>query len=83
VVQEIGHDASSCLSNTSRLAIYRDQSENYLVTEKDRGIMLEVQEKIIAAVPGMQSIRLPCGHSPFLSHPDETVDVIVKGAALQ
>jgi pimeloyl-ACP methyl ester carboxylesterase len=55
----------------------------YLVTEKDRGIMLEVQEKIIAAVPGMQSIRLPCGHSPFLSHPDETVDVIVKGAALQ
>jgi pimeloyl-ACP methyl ester carboxylesterase len=54
----------------------------YLVTEKDRAISLEVQEKIVAGVPGMKSIRLACGHSPFLSHPDETVDAIVQGAAL-
>ena len=54
----------------------------YLVTEKDRGIMLEIQQRIVAAAPGCKSIRLSCGHSPFLSHPKETVDVIVEGTAL-
>ena len=55
----------------------------YLIAEKDRAISLEVQEKMIAAVPTMKAIRVPCGHSPFLSHPDETVNVIVKGAELR
>ncbi|KAG0651477.1 Pyrethroid hydrolase [Hyphodiscus hymeniophilus] len=55
----------------------------YVVTEKDRAITLETQERIIASIPGCKSVRLPCGHSPFLSHPDETVDAIVKGAALK
>ena len=55
----------------------------YMIGEKDRAIRLEVQEKMIAAVPGMKSIRVPCGHSPALSHPDETVEVIIKGAELR
>jgi len=55
----------------------------YLFAEKDRAVMPEVQQKMIDAVPGMKSIRVPCGHSPFLSHPDETVEVIVKGAELR
>ena len=55
----------------------------YLIAEKDRAVLLEVQEKMIAAVPGMKTIRVPCGHSPFLSHPDETVDSIIKGAELR
>ena len=55
----------------------------YLITEKDRAVMLELQERMVAAIPGIKTIRLPCGHSPFLSHPDETVDAIVKGAALR
>ena len=55
----------------------------YLIAEKDRAVLPEVQEKMIAAVPGMKTIRVPCGHSPFLSHPDEAVDVIIKGAELR
>jgi pimeloyl-ACP methyl ester carboxylesterase len=55
----------------------------YLVAEKDRAVPVKVQERMVAAVPGMQSLRVPCGHSPFLSHPVETVEVIVKGAELQ
>ena len=55
----------------------------YLIAENDRILPVEVQERMVAAVPGIKTMRLSCGHSPFLSHPDETVEVIVKGAELR
>ena len=55
----------------------------YLFAERDRCAQPEVQQKVIDAIAGVKTIRVPCGHSSFLSHPDETVDVIVKGAELR
>lgn len=52
----------------------------YLVCENDQAMELSLQEGLITATPGMKSMRFSGGHSPFLSHPDFTVDAIVKAA---
>ena len=38
---------------------------------------------MIDAIPGVKCVRVASGHSPFLSHPRETVDAIVEGAQLK
>jgi pimeloyl-ACP methyl ester carboxylesterase len=77
LVEEDSHSQSGSILDS------RTYGCMYLVAEKDRAVPVKVQERMVAAVPGMQSLRVPCGHSPFLSHPVETVEVIVKGAELQ
>ncbi|KUJ09260.1 alpha/beta-hydrolase [Mollisia scopiformis] len=52
----------------------------YLICEKDGAMDLDLQESLIAATPGMKTMRFSGGHSPFLSHPDFTVEAIVKAA---
>lgn len=52
----------------------------YLICEKDGALRLSLQERLVAATPGMKSVRFDGGHSPFLSHPGFVVDAIVKAA---
>lgn len=52
----------------------------YLICENDGAIRVSLQERLVAATPGMNSVRFHGGHSPFLSHPDFVVDAIVKAA---
>ncbi|CZR62874.1 uncharacterized protein PAC_12771, partial [Phialocephala subalpina] len=52
----------------------------YLIYENDGALRLSLQEQLVAATPGMKSVRFHGGHSPFLSHPDFVVDAMVKAA---
>jgi len=53
----------------------------YLLCENDHCVPLAVQEGHVAATPGMKTERIGSGHSPILSQPDRTVEIIVKVAS--
>lgn len=48
----------------------------YLVTEADKILPIAQQEGFLKKVAGLKSVRCGEGHSPFLSKPDWTVEVI-------
>ncbi|KXJ91199.1 Alpha/beta hydrolase fold-1 [Microdochium bolleyi] len=50
--------------------------KTFVVCEQDLAMSVEVQEMIVAAVPGMRSERISAGHSPFLSHPYALAQVV-------
>ena len=52
----------------------------FIVGERDLAMPVEVQELLVAAVPGMRSERIDAGHSPFLSHPDELAQLVASVA---
>ncbi|KAJ8131460.1 hypothetical protein O1611_g2160 [Lasiodiplodia mahajangana] len=52
----------------------------YLVCEGDKALPVYIQESMANAIPGMKIRRCTAGHSPFLSQPDLTVEVIVGAA---
>ncbi|KAI0126275.1 Alpha/beta hydrolase fold-1 [Xylariales sp. AK1849] len=57
-------------------------SRTYVVCEKDNSVLLDSQEQILATTPGMKAVRLTdSGHSPFLSHTDRLVEIIVEAAS--
>ncbi|MBE7180361.1 MAG: alpha/beta fold hydrolase [Terriglobus roseus] len=57
---------------------------SYLLCELDNAIVPAAQEAMVQGVrdagADMRVERLKCGHSPFLSHPDETVDFLLRAA---
>jgi pimeloyl-ACP methyl ester carboxylesterase len=57
----------------------------YLICEDDIAMPVCVQENMVrqaqdAGAP-MTSERIRCGHSPFLSHPEETANFMMKAAS--
>ncbi|KAI0410092.1 Alpha/beta hydrolase fold-1 [Xylaria palmicola] len=50
----------------------------YLLCENDRTIPIDSQEFIVRSIPAMKTRRCTSGHSPFLSQPDLTADVIIE-----
>ena len=52
----------------------------YLICENDAVLPVQFQDMLVSNIPGMKSERCTAGHSPFLSQPDRTVEVIVKVA---
>ncbi|KAI0454902.1 Alpha/beta hydrolase fold-1 [Xylaria acuta] len=52
----------------------------YLLCENDKAIPLQLQEYMAAAIPAMKMRRCAAGHSPFLSRPDFTGEVIIEAA---
>ncbi|KAI0109056.1 Alpha/beta hydrolase fold-1 [Nemania sp. FL0031] len=52
----------------------------YLVCEGDRALPVQAQESMANAIPGMKIRRCSAGHSPFLSQPDFTTEVITSAA---
>ncbi|KAI5925865.1 Alpha/beta hydrolase fold-1 [Camillea tinctor] len=55
-------------------------SMTYLFCEADQSIPIEDQRRLVAGVPGMKTEWCSAAHSPFLSQPDFTTDVIKKVA---
>ncbi|KAE8154370.1 alpha/beta-hydrolase [Aspergillus avenaceus] len=73
---------SAQLKPISREA-YRNIPATYIVCEDDQAIPRELQEKMVADVKRrvgveMQMERLPAGHSPFLSMPDRTAELLIN-----
>ncbi|KAI1752766.1 Alpha/beta hydrolase fold-1 [Xylaria castorea] len=52
----------------------------YLLCEDDQTIPVKFQEYMAAAIPAMKIRRCTAGHSPFLSQPDFTTEVIIEAA---
>ncbi|KAJ6499099.1 Alpha/beta hydrolase fold-1 [Mycena sanguinolenta] len=55
----------------------------YIFCKKDRSLPLEVQQKMLERVQmenkdSWKLYEMDCGHSPFLSHVEELVDILVK-----
>ncbi|KAI1145565.1 Alpha/beta hydrolase fold-1 [Nemania diffusa] len=52
----------------------------YLICEGDKAIPLQLQELMTSAIPRMKTRRCQAGHSPFLSQPGLTAEVIIDAA---
>ncbi|KAI1282733.1 Alpha/beta hydrolase fold-1 [Xylaria sp. FL0933] len=52
----------------------------YLLCEGDKAVPVQSQEQMVAEIPRMKTRRCTAGHSPFLSQPDFTAEVIVEAA---
>ncbi|KAI0410501.1 Alpha/beta hydrolase fold-1 [Xylaria grammica] len=52
----------------------------YLLCEGDKAVPVQSQEQMVADIPGMRTRRCTAGHSPFLSQPDLTAEVIIEAA---
>ncbi|CAJ2509004.1 Uu.00g140300.m01.CDS01 [Anthostomella pinea] len=52
----------------------------YLICELDRAILVVLQEQLVASILGMRVRRIEAGHSPFLSQPGRTAELIVEMA---
>ncbi|RYC61214.1 hypothetical protein CHU98_g4978 [Xylaria longipes] len=50
----------------------------YLLCESDKTIPIQLQEYMAAAIPAMKTRRCTAAHSPFLSQPDLTAEVIIE-----
>ncbi|KAE8140481.1 Alpha/beta hydrolase fold-1 [Aspergillus pseudotamarii] len=64
---------------------YRNIPATYIVCEDDQAIPVSIQEKMILDVQNagvsLDVIRIPASHSPFLSTPDSTAEIVVNLAA--
>jgi hypothetical protein len=76
----------SCATNFVGVpsAAWRTIPSSYLICEDDRAILVFVQEAMVKACQDggaqMQVERIFCSHSPFLSQPDTTVEVLGRAA---
>jgi pimeloyl-ACP methyl ester carboxylesterase len=52
----------------------------YLLCEEDKTIPIAGQEFMVSSIPAMRTERCSAGHSPFMSQPDLTANVIIKAA---
>ncbi|KAI0393157.1 Alpha/beta hydrolase fold-1 [Xylariaceae sp. FL0594] len=52
----------------------------YLLCEADKTVPIRGQEYIVSTIPAMKTRRCTAGHSPFLSQPDLTTDLILEVA---
>ncbi|GAP88131.1 hypothetical protein SAMD00023353_1501020 [Rosellinia necatrix] len=52
----------------------------YLICEGDKTLPLELQESMVQGIAAMTTRRCTAGHSPFLSQPDRTTEVIIEAA---
>ncbi|KAI0861115.1 Alpha/beta hydrolase fold-1 [Xylaria cubensis] len=50
----------------------------YLLCEEDKAVPIKLQEYMAAAIPAIKTRRCGAGHSPFLSQPDLTTEVIIE-----
>ncbi|KAI0545785.1 Alpha/beta hydrolase fold-1 [Xylaria curta] len=50
----------------------------YLLCEDDKAVPIKFQEYMTAAIPALKTRRCGAGHSPFLSRPDFTTEVIIE-----
>jgi pimeloyl-ACP methyl ester carboxylesterase len=57
-----------------RAAAWKDIPSTYVVSELDNAIPVGAQDMLAQRAGAVH--RLPAGHSPFLSHPDEVVAII-------
>jgi len=66
-------------------AAYKAIPSNYLICEDDNAIPPFVQEEMVKAAQDagadMKFERLKSSHSPFLSHPEETVDFLIRAVS--
>lgn len=67
--------AAKAYSDPVTEAAWRTVPTTYLVTERDTVFPLPAQEAL-AARAGSTVVRIDTSHSPFLSRPEETADVI-------
>lgn len=72
---------STCFCSAASYAAWKHIPSTYLVCENDNAIPLQAQEMMIGQ-PGANFTveRCAASHSPFLSMPDFTVDVIRRAA---
>ncbi|KAJ8121000.1 hypothetical protein ONZ43_g2441 [Nemania bipapillata] len=52
----------------------------YLLCESDKALPIQLQEFMVDAVPRIKTRRCLAGHSPFLSQPNLTAEVIIDAA---
>lgn len=75
---------ASCFSKTTGAAYLKIPSV-YVLCEKDQGVIPPVQEALIKAAQDagadMKVERIAASHSPFLSKPDETVEIILRSVS--
>jgi len=66
-------------------AAYKAIPSHYLICEDDNAIPSFAQEAMVKAAQeagaDMKVDRMKSGHSPFLSHPEETADFLIKAAS--
>lgn len=76
------HHSWRCFFSNVTYAAWRDIPSTYLVCENDNAIPGSTQEGMLKNTPGhlFEIERCQAGHSPFLSMPKETADVIRRAA---
>ncbi|KAI1500827.1 Alpha/beta hydrolase fold-1 [Biscogniauxia marginata] len=52
--------------------------KTFIICKKDPFAALQTEEKLTAAIPGIKVESIDAGHSPFLSKPEETAQLLVK-----
>ncbi|KAI1859754.1 hypothetical protein JX265_010203 [Neoarthrinium moseri] len=52
----------------------------YLLCEADINVPIQAQDCMVSQIPKMKTERCTAGHSPFLSQPDRTVEVVIKAS---
>lgn len=76
------HHSWRCFFSNVTYAAWRDIPSTYLVCENDNAIPGSAQEGLLENTPGhlFEIERCQASHSPFLSMPKETADVIRRAA---
>lgn len=76
--------SSTCFCSTASYAAWKYIPSTYLVCENDHAMPLQAQEMMIGQPGASFTVeRCSASHSPFLSMPDFTVDVIRRAAGGQ
>ena len=77
-VTQLQPQSASSFTETLRAAAWRDRPSTYVVCEQDQAILVFAQEAMSQRAGAVA--RLDCGHSPFLSRPDELVKLLAQWA---
>jgi len=78
---KIQYQASGCFASEQTYAAFKHIPSTYILCELDRAIPPQMQEAMTTQ-PGanFNVVRLNASHSPFLSMPKETAEIIRKAA---
>lgn len=67
--------------SATRYAAWQHIPSTYVMCTNDKALLPQVQEAMLGAAGDKFKIfQLNSGHSPFLSHPDFCVDVLLEAA---
>ncbi len=79
-VARLRPQSNRAFSDTVQHPAWREVPSTYVVTEQD-AVLPQFMQEGFARLAGSKIVHLPTSHSPFLSQPQQTADIVERAAS--